>query len=204
MNAKLIISDSYMGIFIPRDFSDSVLNFINGKSNLPFTQNDEIIASFYIFGKDHKVNGELEITNVKDIARKTMEQVARQVSIYANNPISMNQESLRENFNKRSMQILIDSNNKIGNKKIDSDITKRIARDPTILSECYAWHLAYYKQDYFFKLFNPLSGADLPPDLAEQLEGRMLMLGFNVKDSAELTYDDPIIPFLQWLSKWTK
>jgi hypothetical protein len=193
-----------MGIFIPRDFSDSVLNFINGKSNLPFTQNDEIIASFYIFGKDHKVNGELEITNVKDIARKTMEQVARQVSIYANNPISMNQESLRENFNKRSMQILIDSNNKIGNKKIDSDITKRIARDPTILSECYAWHLAYYKQDYFFKLFNPLSGADLPPDLAEQLEGRMLMLGFNVKDSAELTYDDPIIPFLQWLSKWTK
>ncbi|MDW0126768.1 MAG: hypothetical protein QOK70_09675 [Nitrososphaeraceae archaeon] len=201
---KLIISDSYMGIFIPRDFSNRVLNFINGKSNLPFTQKDEIIASFYIFGKDHKVNGELEITNVKDIARKTMEQIARQVRIYANNPISMNQESLRENFNKRSMQILIDSNNKNSNKKINFDITKRISRDPTILSECYAWHLAYYKQDYFFKLFNPLRGTDLPPDLVEQLEGRMLMLGFNVKNSAKLTYDDPIIPFLQWLNEWTK
>ena len=201
---KLIISDSYMGIFIPRDFSNRVLNFINGKSNLPFTQRDEIIASFYIFGKDHKVNGELEITNVKDIARKTMEQIARQVRIYANNPISMNQESLRENFNKRSMQILIDSNNKNSNKKINFDITKRISRDPTILSECYAWHLAYYKQDYFFKLFNPLRGTDLPPDLVEQLEGRMLMLGFNVKNSAKLTYDDPIIPFLQWLNEWTK
>jgi hypothetical protein len=201
---KLIISDSYMGIFIPRDFSNRVLNFINGKSNLPFTQKDEIIASFYIFGKDHKVNGELEITNVKDIARKTMEQIARQVRIYANNPISMNQESLRENFNKRSMQILIDSNNKNSNKKINFDITKRISRDPTILSECYAWHLAYYKQDYFFKLFHPLRGTDLPPDLVEQLEGRMLMLGFNVKNSAKLTYDDPIIPFLQWLNEWTK
>jgi len=201
---KLIISDSYMGIFIPRDFSNRVLNFINVKTNLPFTQKDEIIASFYIFGKDHKVNGELEITNVKDIARKTMEQIARQVRIYANNPISMNQESLRENFNKRSMQILIDSNNKNSNKKINFDITKRISRDPTILSECYAWHLAYYKQDYFFKLFNPLRGTDLPPDLAEQLEGRMLMLGFNVKNSAKLTYDDPIIPFLQWLNEWTK
>ncbi|MFZ0366745.1 MAG: hypothetical protein WAL21_03585 [Nitrososphaeraceae archaeon] len=201
---KLIISDSYMGIFIPRDFSNRVLNFINGKSNLPFTQKDEIIASFYIFGKDHKVNGELEITNVKDIARKTMEQIARQVRIYANNPISMNQESLRENFNKRSMQILIDSNNKNSNKKINFDITKRISRDPTILSECYAWHLAYYKQDYFFKLFNPLRGTDLPPDLVEQLEGRMLMLGFNVKNSAKLTYDEPIIPFLQWLNEWTK
>jgi hypothetical protein len=201
---KLIISDSYMGIFIPRDFSNRVLNFINGKSNLPFIQKDEIIASFYIFGKDHKVNGELEITNVKDIARKTMEQIARQVRIYANNPISMNQESLRENFNKRSMQILIDSNNKNSNKKINFDITKRISRDPTILSECYAWHLAYYKQDYFFKLFNPLRGTDLPPDLVEQLEGRMLMLGFNVKNSAKLTYDDPIIPFLQWLNEWTK
>jgi hypothetical protein len=201
---KLIISDSYMGIFIPRDFSNRVLNFINGKSNLPFTQKDEIIASFYIFGKDHKVNGELEITNVKDIARKTMEQIARQVRIYANNPISMNQESLRENFNKRSMQILIDSNNKKSNKKINFDITKRISSDPTILSECYVWHLAYYKQDYFFKLFNPLRGTDLPPDLVEQLEGRMLMLGFNVKNSAKLTYDDPIIPFLQWLNEWTK
>mgnify|MGYP003575063933 CR=1 FL=1 len=201
---KLIISDSYMGIFIPRDFSNRVLNFINGKSNLPFTQKDEIIASFYIFGKDHKVKGELEITNVKDIARKTMEQVARQVRIYANNPISMNQESLRENFNKRSMQILIDSNNKNSNKKINFDITKRISRDPTILSECYAWHLAYYKQDYFFKLFNPLRGTNLPPDLAEQLEGRMLMLGFNVKNSAKLTYDDPMKPFLQWLNEWTK
>ena len=201
---KLIISDSYMGIFIPRDFSNRVLNFINGKSNLPFTQREEIIASFYIFGKDHKVNGELEITNVKDIARKTMEQVARQVRLYANNPIRMNQESLRENFNKRSMQILIDSNNNNSNKKINFDITKRISRDPTILSECYAWHLAYYKQDYFFKLFNPLRGTDLPSDLAEQLEGRMLMLGFNVKNSAKLTYDDPIVPFLQWLNEWTK
>lgn len=200
---KLIISDSYMGIFIPRDFSNRVLNFINGKSNLPFTQKDEIIASFYIFGKDHKVNGELEITNVKDIARKTMEQIARQVRIYANNPISMNQESLRENFNKRSMQILIDSNNKNSNKKINFDITKRISSDPTILSECYAWHLAYYKQDYFFKLFNPLRDTDLPPGLVGQLEGRMLMLGFNVKNSANLTYEDPIIPFLEWMNEWT-
>ena len=193
-----------MGIFIPRDFSYRVLNFINGKTNLPFTQKDELVASFYIFGKDHKVNGQLEITNVKDIARKTMEQVARQVRIYANNPLNMNQEMLRENFNKRSMQILIDSNSKNSNKKVNFDITKRISKDPTILSECYTWHLAYYKQDYFFKLFNPLRGIDLPADLVEQLEGRMLLLGFNVKDSTKLPYDDPIIPFLYWLKEWAE
>ena len=193
-----------MGIFIPRDFSYRVLSFINGKSNLPFTQKDELIASFYIFGKDYKVNGELEITNVKDIARKTMDQLARQVRIYSNNPINMNQEMLRENFNKRSMQILIDSNNKNSNKKVNFDITKRISKDPTILSECYAWHLAYYKQDYFFKLFNPLRGIDLPADLVEQLEGRMLFLGFNVKNSTILPYDDPIVPFLYWLKDGAK
>ena len=191
-----------MGIFIPRDFSYRVLNFINGKTNLPFTQKDELVASFYIFGKDHRVNGQLEVTNVKDIARKTMDQVAGQVRIYANNPINMNQEMLRQNFNKRSMQILIDSNSKNSNKKVNFDITKRISKDPTILSECYAWHLAYYKQDYFFKLFNPLKGIDLPADLVEQLEGRMLLLGFNVKDSTKLPYDDPIIPFLYWLKEW--
>lgn len=193
-----------MGIFIPRDFSYRVLNFINGKTNLPFTQKDELVASFYIFGKDHRVNGHLEINNVKDIARKTMGQVASRVRIYANNPINMNQEMLRENFNKRSMQILIDSNSKNSNKKVNFDITKRISKDPTILSECYAWHLAYYKQDYFFKLFNPLQGIDLPADLVEQLEGRMLLLGFNVKDSAKLSYDDPIIPFLYWLKEWAE
>jgi len=193
-----------MGIFIPRDFSYRVLNFINGKTNLPFTQKDELVASFYIFGKDHRVNGQLEITNVKDIARKTMDQVASQVRIYANNPINMNQEMLRENFNKRSMQILIDSNSKNSNKKVNFDITKRITKDPTILSECYAWHLAYYKQDYFFKLFNPLQGIDLPADLVEQLEGRMLLLGFNVKDSTKLPYDDPIIPFLYWIKEWAE
>jgi hypothetical protein len=190
-----------MGIFIPRDFSYRVLNFINGKTNLPFTQKEELVASFYIFGKDHKVNGELEISNVKDIARKTMEQIARQVRIYANNPLNMNQELLRENFNKRSMQILIDSNSENSNKKVNFDITERISKDPTILSECSAWHLAYYKQDYFFKLFNPLRGIDLPADLVEQLEGRMLLLGFNVKNSTKLPYADPIIPFLYWLKE---
>lgn len=193
-----------MGIFLPGDFPTRVLNFINGKSNLPLTQKDEIIATFYIFGKDHKVNGELEITNAKDIARKTMEQLARQVKVFASNPMSMNQEFLRENFNKRSMQILIDSNTKNDSAKITSDITRRISRDPTILSDCYAWHIAYYKQDYFFKLFNPLSGTALPPGLINQLEGRMLMLGFNVKNSTNMMYDDPIIPFLEWMNEWTK
>lgn len=192
-----------MGIFLPRDFPNRVFSFINGKNNLPLTQKDEIIASFYIFGKDHKVNGDLEITNVKDIARKTMEQLARQVRVLSSNPTSMNQELLRENFNKRSMQILIDSNIQNNNNKISFDITRRISRDPTILSDCYAWHIAYYKQDYFFKLFNPLRGTDLPSGLVGQLEGRMLMLGFNVKNSANLTYEDPIIPFLEWMNEWT-
>ena len=186
---------------MPRDFPHRVLNFINGKADLPFTQKDELIATFYIFGKDHKVNGELEITNVKDIARKTMEGIARQVRIHANNPISMNQELLRENFNKRSMQILVDSNSKNTEKKVNFDITERISRDPTILSDCYSWHLAYYKQDYFFKLSNPLRGNELPPNIVQQLEGRMIMLGFNVKNSSKLAYDDPIIPFFQWLGE---
>lgn len=192
-----------MGIFLPRDFPNRVLSFINGKNNLPLTHKDEIIASFYIFGKDHKVNGDLEITNVKDIARKTMEQLARQVRVLSSNPTSMNQDLVRENFNKRSMQILIDSNIQNNNNKISFDITRRISRDPTILSDCYAWHIAYYKQDYFFKLFNPLRGTDLPSGLVGQLEGRMLMLGFNVKNSANLTYEDPIIPFLEWMNEWT-
>ena len=96
---------------------------------------------------------------------------------------------------------MIDSNNKYVNKQANFDITKRISKDPTILSDSYAWHLAYYKQDYFFKLFNPFRGINVPADLVEQLEGRMLMLGFNVKNSTKLPYDDPIIPFFHWLKQ---
>ena len=190
-----------MGIFLPRDFPNRVLSFINGKNNLPFTQKDEIIASFYIFGKDHKVNGDLEITNVKDIARKTMEQLARQIRVLSSNPTSMNQELLRENFNKRSMQILIDSNIQNNNNKISFDITRRISRDPTIL-QMLRMHIAYYKQ-ITFQAIQSLRDTDLPPGLVGQLEGRMLMLGFNVKNSANLTYEDPIIPFLEWMNEWT-
>jgi hypothetical protein len=62
-------------------------------------------------------------------------------------------------------------------------------------------HLAYYKQDYFFKLFNPLRGNELPSNIVQQLEGRMIMLGFNVKNSSKLPYDDPIIPFFHWLGE---
>jgi hypothetical protein len=30
------------------------------------------------------------------------------------------------------------------------------------------------------------------------------MLGFNVKNSAKMSYEDPIIPFLEWMKEWTK
>jgi hypothetical protein len=30
------------------------------------------------------------------------------------------------------------------------------------------------------------------------------MLGFNVKNSANLMYEDPIIPFFEWIGEWTK
>jgi len=48
-------------------------------------------------------------------------------------------------------------------------------------------------------LFNPLQGNGLPSNIVQQLEGRMIMIGFNVKNSSKLPFDDPIVPFFQWL-----
>jgi len=32
----MISSDAYMGMFLPRDIPDRILNFMNGKIDLPF------------------------------------------------------------------------------------------------------------------------------------------------------------------------
>jgi hypothetical protein len=78
---------------------------------------------------------------------------------------------------------------------------KRIATDPIILSSCFAQHIAYYAQDHFFELFGPLNENQIPTIIKKKLEERMLLLGFNVKDSKSLPVKNTLIPFINWIIK---
>lgn len=181
-----------MGIFMPPDISFRVKQFMAGQVDFPFIKREEIIAAFYLFGKDYGVVGDTEVKTATDIAKSTVEQIARDIRVYSSNPQKMDPNFTRENYTRRSLQIVVDSG-------IQTDIDMRVAADPAILSDCFAQHIAYYTQRFFFELFQPFKAEQLPPSLRRRLEGRMLLMGFNVKDRQSLPFKSSLQPFFEWM-----
>jgi hypothetical protein len=189
-----IIADSYMGIFLPPDISVRIKQFMAVKLDFPFLGKDELLAVFYLFGKDYKVIGESEVNAASDLAKRTVEQVSRDIRVYITMPQKMDARFTRENYTKRSLQIVVDSGGQ-------PDVDRRVVGDPLILSDCFAQHVAYYRQDFFFELFPPLKAEQLPQALENKLIGRMLLLGFNVKNMQSLPFKSSLHHFFEWMLK---
>lgn len=187
-----VISDSYMGIFMPSDITDRISLFISGRREFPLVRKDELLAAFYLYGREHGVQ-DSEISDAEDMARKSVEQVAKDVRLYTQSPKKMDPAFTRENYTKRSLQIAVDSVQ--GN-----ELARRVSGDPAILADCFAQHVAHYRQSYYFELFKPFKGSQLPGALRKKLEGRMLLLGFNAKKES-LPFKSPLEPFILWLEK---
>jgi hypothetical protein len=182
-----------MGIFMPADISFRIKQFMAATVDFPFIKNDEVLAAFYLFGKDYGVP-EPEVKAATDIAKRTVEQVARDIRLYIATPQKMDARFTRENYTKRSLQIVVDSG-------AQADVDKRVAGDPAILSDCFAQHIAYHRQGFFFELFQPFKADQVPAALKSRLEGRMLLLGFNVKDRQSLPFKSSLEPFFEWMLK---
>jgi hypothetical protein len=185
-----------MGIFLPPDISVRIKQFMAAKMSFPFLGKDELLAVFYLFGKDYEVIGESEVNAASDLAKRAVEQVARDIRVYITMPQKMDARFTRENYTKRSLQIVVDSG---GGRQLDVD--RRVVGDPIILSDCFAQHVAYYRQDFFFELFQPLKAEQLPSALENKLEGRMLLLGFNVKNMQSLPFKSSLHAFFEWMLK---
>jgi len=194
----VVVTDSFMGIFTPIDISYRIAQFIEKKIEFPFIRENEIVGIFYLFGKDNKVTSELEILSVRNIAKRTMEQQARNIKIFHEfKENKLDSEFIREEYNKRILQISIEEQMYSSSP---SHMRSRIVGDPTIQSNCFEQHIAYYKQDYFYELFKqPFKKTEVPSHLINKLEKRMLMLCYNVSDSSKLPYNNTIYPFFQWL-----
>ena len=182
---------------MPPDISVRIKQFMAAKINFPLLGKDELLAVFYLFGKDYKVIGESEVSAANDLAKRTVEQVARDIRVYIAMPQKMDARFTRENYTKRSLQIVVDSSG-VGRQP---DVDRRVAGDPIILSDCFAQHVAYHRQDFFFELFSPLKAERLPPALENKLEGRMLLLGFNVKNMQSLPFKSSLHAFFEWILK---
>ena len=195
----VVVTDSFMGIFTPIDIPYRIIQFIEKKIEFPFIKEDEIVGIFYLFGKDNKVTSELEILSVRNIAKRAMEQQARNIKIFHEfKENKLDSDFIREEYNKRILQISIEEQMYSSSP---SHLRSRIVGDPTIQSNCFEQHIAYYKQDYFYELFEqPFKKTEIPSHLINKLEKRMLMLCYNVSDSSKLPYNNTIYPFFQWLN----
>ena len=98
-----------MGIFLPPDISVRIKQFMAAKMDFPFLGKDELLAVFYLFGKDYEVIGESELNAASDLAKRAVEQVARDIRVYITMPQKMDARFTRENYTKRSLQIVVDS-----------------------------------------------------------------------------------------------
>jgi hypothetical protein len=139
-----------MGIFLPPDISSRIKQFMAAKVDFPFLGKDELLAVFYLFGKDYEVIGESEVNAASDLAKRTVEQVASDIRVYIAMPQKMDARFTRENYTKRSLQIIVDSGGR------QPDVDRRVVGDPLILSDCFAQHVAYYRQDFFLNSFSLL------------------------------------------------
>ncbi|MGB7633878.1 MAG: hypothetical protein WBL68_09140 [Nitrososphaeraceae archaeon] len=194
----ILSNDSYMGIFLPLDVQSRILQFMDGKLTFPFIRDDEVMGVFFLFGKDGRIRNSIDILNAKDLARNGMDQITKEVKLCHAISNRITFDFVRENYTRRALQISTDTNN--SSKRDSFDIRDRISGDPTILISCFAQHIAYYRQDYFFELLNPLQPAQIPAHIRERMELRMLLLGFNTKNVENLPYNSTLVPFFDWLS----
>jgi hypothetical protein len=182
----MIVTDSYMAMVMPDDIAGRIAEFIAGRRSFPFIGRDELMCMMYLYGKDGSV-GENEIGEVSNLAQRTASQLGQEIDIYINSSSSkLDSEYIRSKYINRQLQLTVDN-------KPD-----RMVGDPAIILDCFAQHVAYYRQDYFFELYGPLRDSELTSDIRSVLAGRMVMTCYNRKEVQEIGLGHPLIPVYVW------
>ena len=192
-----IICDSYMRMILPEDISSRLSEFIADRQNFPFIRNDELMCIFYLYGKKNGVRYDKEYNEVMNLAENTVIKLRRDIETYNDSPKSkMDSQFTRSKFINRELQVTVEEKKSVSKE--------RILNDPVIISDCFAQHVSYYNQEYFFQLYGPLREYDLINDARQFLLGRMVMLGFNRKDENSLPFQNAFIPLYVWLRDHTQ
>lgn len=192
-----VVSDSYMGFFIPSDIYERLLDFLNGNLDFPFVNESEILGIFFLFGKKYGIKNDLDMLSAKDITRKTIDQLKREIFQSKNNTHS-DSDYIREKYQRRVLQVYVELQNDPTFEQ--TKVNERISRDPTLLMYCYAHHISYYRQKCFFEIYDPFKRDQLAIKLHNLLLNRMVMLSYNVEKATDLPYRT-MTPFVEWVVK---
>ncbi len=180
-------------MFLPSDIYERISKFLNGSIDFPFIKEEEITGIFFLFGKNYGVKSNTDILSVKDIIRRTIDQIKREI-LLSKKTIESNIELIKENYHRRILQIY----SELDDFSYDEYINKRIVRDPSILMSCYSQHIANYKQNYFFEIIGPIKKNQIDAKLNNRFLERMIMLSYNCKHSGMLPFNT-FEPFLKWI-----
>ena len=181
------MSDSYLAMVLPDDISWRIGEFISGRMAFPFVGKDELMCLMYLYGKDGGVSAQ-QVEEASGLAQKTAIQLGQEIDIYRNSSAGkLDSEYIRSKYLNRQLQLAVES----------KDLS-RITGDPAILSDCFAQHVAHYRQNHLLELFGPLSEGELTADIRPALVGRMLMVCYNRRDFAETGLSHPLIPAYVW------
>jgi hypothetical protein len=179
-----------MAMILPDDITERISEFIAGKRNFPFVDSDELMCIMYLYGRNNRIN-EHEIDEVSKLAQHTASQLGQEIDIYMNSSANkLETEYIRSKYINRELQLAVE--------RKPHDVKKRIAGDPAIISDCFAQHVAYYKQDYFLELYGPLRDSQLTSDIRSTLAQRMVMVCYNRKGAQETRLAHPLIPVYVW------
>ena len=181
-----------MRMILPEDTSYRLSEFIAGRQNFPFIRNEEVMCIFYLYGKKNGVGYDKERNEVMNLAENTVTNLRRAIETYNESAKSkMDSQFIHSKIVKRELQVTVEEKKRVSKE--------RILNDPVIISDCFAQHVSYYNQKYFFQLYGPLREYDLINDVRKHLLGRMVMLGFNRKDEQSLPFQNAFIPLCVWI-----
>lgn len=186
-----------MGFFLPADIYERLLKFLDGNLHFPFVKENEILGIFFLFGKNYGIKTELDILSAKDISRKTIDQLKREI-IQSRNNTQFDNDYIREKYQRRVLQVYVEIQNDTMFEQIKAN--ERISRDPTLLMYCYAHHISYYRQKCFFEIYEPFKKDQLDKKFYDLLLNRMVMLSYNVEKTTDLPYKT-MTPFVEWIVK---
>lgn len=181
-----------MAMVLPDDISARITDFVAGRRGFPFIEKDEISCIMYLYGKNGGIR-ESEIQEASELAKRTAEQMSADIDRYCSSQAILESEFIRSRFVNRGLQLAVE-------KQLDGN---RLAADPAMLSDCFAQHVAFYRQNYFFGLYGPLRETELTADIKPSLSGRMVMVCYNKKGELELD-SHPLIPVYVWFRDRTE
>jgi hypothetical protein len=137
-----------------------------------------------------------------DLAKRTIASLTNTARSYHVSATAEDSTFIRHNYAKNIMQLSVElSSDHTIDYPSQVQRNRRIAGDPRILTDCYSQHIAYFRQDQIFEIFPPFDNQNLPSPLKKKLQGRMVLLGYNVKDRNSLPSSSTLLPFLNWLNK---